>query len=254
MITVERVISGYGRLRVLREVSLEVGAGELVTVVGANGAGKSTLLRTIQGLLPAESGRISFQGTDITRVPTERIVRMGLTLVPETRDLFADLRVIDNLELGAYAHRAERDAKARRVKAIEEVFDLFPALRERQSARAGALSGGQQQMLAIGRALMTRPRALMLDEPSQGLAPLLVRQIFSAIAQLRDRGLAILLVEQNVRAALRLAGRAYVLETGAIVASGPASELMHDEVVMKAFLGRAGGVPRKATSGDPAGR
>ena len=254
MIVVERIVSGYGRLRVLREVSIEVGPGELVTVVGANGAGKSTLLRTIQGLLPTESGRISFQGTDITRLPTERIVRMGLTLVPETRDLFPDLRVIDNLELGAYVHRGESDAKTRRSEAMEEVFRMFPALRERQAARAGTLSGGQQQMLAIGRALMTRPRALMLDEPSQGLAPLLVRQIFAAIAQLRDRGLAILLVEQNVRAALRLAGRAYVLETGAIVASGPAAELMRDEVVLKAFLGRAGGSPRKVLPGDPAGR
>ena len=250
MISVERVVSGYGRLRVLREVTLEVGTGELVTVVGANGAGKSTLLRTIQGLLEAESGRIRFDGVDISRLPTERIVRMGLTLVPETRDLFPDLRVIDNLELGAYVHRGESNSKARRQAAIEEVFELFPALRERQAARAGALSGGQQQMLAIGRALMTRPRALMFDEPSQGLAPLLVRQIFSAIAQLRDRGLAILLVEQNVRAALRLAGRAYVLETGAIVASGAAADLMHDEVVMKAFLGRAGEGSRKVPSGS----
>jgi branched-chain amino acid transport system ATP-binding protein len=246
VITVQEVVAGYGRLEVLHRVSLNVAAGELVALVGANGAGKSTLLRTIQGLSRPHAGHIQFEGSDITGVPTEKIVRLGLTLVPETRDLFPDLSVIDNLELGAYAHRHERNSSATRRQSLDDVFTLFPALLERRAARAAALSGGQQQMLAIGRALMTRPRALMLDEPSLGLAPLMVRQIFDAIARLRARGLAILLVEQNVRLALKLAQRAYVLETGRIVAHGAASELMQNEAVMKAYLGRAGGVVRAA--------
>ena len=244
MIRVEALEAGYGRLQVLRAVSLEVAAGELVTVVGANGAGKSTLLRTILGLVPANAGRIRFDETDITGVATERIVGMGLTLVPETRDLFADSSVLDNLALGAYAHRAEKHAASKRHDAIEEIFALFPALRERRTALAAALSGGQQQMLAIGRALMTRPRALLLDEPSLGLAPLVVKQIFAAIAQLRTRGLAILLVEQNVRMALRLASRAYVLEVGRIVASGAAAELAQNEAVRRAYLGTGAAIKR----------
>jgi branched-chain amino acid transport system ATP-binding protein len=197
------------------------------------------LLRSIQGLIIPQGGKVFFEDKDITGLPTEKIVRLGLTLVPETRDLFPDLTVIDNLELGAYVHRRESGAAARRLEAMGKVFEIFPALHERRAAKASALSGGQQQMLAIGRALMTRPKALMLDEPSLGLAPILVRQIFEAIDNLRKSGLAILLVEQNVRQALRLAERAYVLETGAVVASGPASELLQNEAVMKAYLGRA---------------
>jgi len=239
VIKVENLVAGYGHLRILKKVSLEVGAGELVTVVGANGAGKSTLLRCIQGLLPPVQGRIEFSGIDITGVAAETIVRHGLTLVPETRELFPDLSVFDNLALGAYVHRRKPDAAARRAEALAQVFEMFPPLRERQDARASTLSGGQQQMLAIGRALMTRPRALMLDEPSLGLAPLVVRLIFDAIGQLRSRGLAILLVEQNVRSALRLAERAYVLETGAIVAAGRAADLLENEAVIKAYLGTA---------------
>ncbi len=246
MIKVENIVAGYGRLQVLRQVSIEVGAGELVTVVGANGAGKSTLLRTIQGLLQAQGGSVAFLGEDITRLTTEKIVARGLTLVPETRDLFPDLSVIDNLDLGAYVHRREAGAASKRADAMAKVFEIFPALKERSAARAAALSGGQQQMLAIGRALMTRPKALMLDEPSLGLAPMLVRQIFEAIDRLRKNGLAILLVEQNVRSALRLAERAYVLETGAIVASGPAADLLKNEAVMKAYLGRAKAPARPA--------
>jgi branched-chain amino acid transport system ATP-binding protein len=246
VIKVENIVAGYGRLQVLRQVSIEVGAGELVTVVGANGAGKSTLLRTIQGLLQAQGGSVAFLGEDITRLTTEKIVARGLTLVPETRDLFPDLSVIDNLDLGAYVHRREAGAASKRADAMAKVFEIFPALKERSAARAAALSGGQQQMLAIGRALMTRPKALMLDEPSLGLAPMLVRQIFEAIDRLRKNGLAILLVEQNVRSALRLAERAYVLETGAIVASGPAADLLKNEAVMKAYLGRAKAPARPA--------
>ena len=239
MIKVDNLVAGYGHLRILKKVSLDVGAGELVTVVGANGAGKSTLLRCIQGLLPPAQGRIEFAGIDITGMAAETVVRHGLTLVPETRELFPDLSVLDNLALGAYVHRRKPDAAARRAEALAQVFEMFPPLRERQDARASTLSGGQQQMLAIGRALMTRPRALMLDEPSLGLAPLLVRLIFDAIAELRSRGLAILLVEQNVRSALRLAERAYVLETGAIVAAGRAADLLENEAVIKAYLGTA---------------
>jgi len=248
MIEVSQVVAGYGRLQVLKRVSLSVGAGKLVTVIGANGAGKSTLLRCIQGLLPATSGQITFGAHDITRLPAEKIVRLGLTLVPETRELFPDLSVHDNLVLGAYVHRREPQAAARRAAALDEVFELFPVLKERSSARAMTLSGGQQQMLAIGRALMTRPRALMLDEPSLGLAPLVIGQIFATIRELRRRGLAILLVEQNVRAALKLTERAYVLETGSIVASGSAAELMENDAVIKAYLGSARGAMRAADS------
>ncbi|MGH8432282.1 MAG: ABC transporter ATP-binding protein [Solimonas sp.] len=240
MIRVQDLSAGYGRINVLKGVSLQVGAGELVSVVGANGAGKSTLVRCIQGLLQPASGRIEFEGRDITRLPAEQVVRQGLCLVPETRELFADLSVTDNLFLGAYVHRKEEGAGRRRAEAMQTVFSLFPALQERQTARASNLSGGQQQMLAIGRALMARPRALMLDEPSLGLSPLLVQQIFEAIATLRQSGLAIVLIEQNVRAALKLADRAYVLQTGSIIAEGRA-ETLAGETVMKAYLGKGQG-------------
>jgi len=239
MIRVHDVEAGYGRINVLKRVSLDVAAGELVCVVGANGAGKSTLLRCIQGLLPASAGSIEFDKKNVTRFGVERIVQNGLSLVPETRELFPDLSVVDNLVLGAYIHRKEIDAARKREEAMQRVFAIFPALRERRKARAANLSGGQQQMLAIGRALMTRPRALMLDEPSMGLAPLLVVQIFEAVAELRRNGLAILLVEQNVRAALSFASRAYVMETGVIVAQGPSATLVSNEKVQNAYLGQA---------------
>jgi branched-chain amino acid transport system ATP-binding protein len=241
MIRVRDLTAGYGRIAVLKGVSLEFAAGELVCLVGANGAGKSTLLRCIQGLLPIGGGSLAIDGLDIGGLPAEQIVRRGLSLVPETRELFPHLTIVDNLLLGAYIHRREPDAARRRAEAMERVFAIFPALHERRTARASNLSGGQQQMLAIGRALMARPRALMLDEPSLGLAPLLVRQIFDAISELRRSGLAILLVEQNVRAALKLATRAYVLETGTIVAEGPADALAKDDRIMRAYLGKAGG-------------
>jgi branched-chain amino acid transport system ATP-binding protein len=247
MIRVRDVRAGYGRINVLKGVSLDVAAGELVCVVGANGAGKSTLLRCIQGLLPAAAGSIAFDGKDVTGRSAEQIVNAGLSLVPETRELFPDLDVADNLFLGAYVHRREPQSGRKREEAMRHVFSIFPALQERRTARASTLSGGQQQMLAIGRALMARPRALMLDEPSLGLAPLLVTQIFDAIAALRRSGLAILLVEQNVRAALRLSERAYVLETGTIVAQGPSRTLIDDEAVRKAYLGKAG---RRAAVGS----
>jgi branched-chain amino acid transport system ATP-binding protein len=241
MIRVRDVTAGYGRINVLKHVSIDVAAGELVCLVGANGAGKSTLLRCIQGLLPTSAGHIEIDGEDVSGLSTEKIVRRGLSLVPETRELFSSLTVTDNLFLGAYTHRKESDAARAREDAMQKVFSIFPALDERRNARAADLSGGQQQMLAIGRALMSRPRALMLDEPSLGLAPMLVRQIFEAISELRRSGLAILLVEQNVRAALKLATRAYVLETGSIVAEGPADALANDDRLMRAYLGKTGG-------------
>jgi branched-chain amino acid transport system ATP-binding protein len=237
MIEVQDIVSGYGQLRVLKSVSITVNRGELVTVVGANGAGKSTLLRCIQRLGPVWSGRVIFDGSDITQASVERVVRMGLTLVPQSRELFPLMSVADNLLLGGYLHRSEKDAVRNRKRDLDSVYQLFPALLERHMAPAGALSGGEQQMLAIGRALMSRPRALMLDEPSLGLAPLVVRQIFAAIADLRRQSLAILLVEQNVKAALKLAERAYMLETGRVAASGPARELASDPAIMKAYLG-----------------
>lgn len=247
MIRVRDVEAGYGRINVLKRVSLDVAAGEIVCVVGANGAGKSTLLRCIQGLLPASAGSIEFDGEDVIRLGVERIVQNGLCLVPETRELFPDMSLVDNLFLGAYIHRKEADAARKREEAMQRVFAIFPALRERRKVRAANLSGGEQQMLAIGRALMARPRALMLDEPSLGLAPLLVVQIFEAVAELRRNGLAILLVEQNVRAALTLASRAYVMETGAIVAQGPSATLVSNEKVKNAYLGQARPRRRVAT-------
>jgi branched-chain amino acid transport system ATP-binding protein len=237
MIDARDIVSGYGQLRVLKSVSVTVNRGELVTVVGANGAGKSTLLCCIQRLAPLWSGRVIFDDRDITQLSAERVVRMGLTLVPQSRELFPLMSVMDNLLLGGYLHRNEKDAGSKRKRDLDAVYQLFPALFERRAARAGTLSGGEQQMLAIGRALMSRPRALMLDEPSLGLAPLIVRQIFAAIADLRRQGLAILLVEQNVKAALKLAERAYMLETGRVAASGPARDLASDPAVVKAYLG-----------------
>ncbi len=237
MIEVQNIAAGYGRLTAVKKVSLHVNAGEIVTVVGPNGAGKSTLLRCMMGLLPANSGKVTFEGVDITKLSTSQIVKLGLTLVPESRDLFPGLSVTDNLLLGAYVHRGENDADKKRQAAMSEVFELFPALKERATVPAASLSGGQQQMVAIGRALMTRPKALLLDEPSLGIAPLVIRMIFNAVSQLRARGMAILLVEQNVRMALRLAERAYVLETGNIVAETRAGDAEATKAIIKAYFG-----------------
>ncbi len=239
MIEVKDLAVDYGRLRAIKSVSLNVGTGELVTVVGPNGAGKSTLLRCILGLLSSSAGSITFAGQDITRLSTAKIVQLGLTLVPEARALFPALSVRDNLLLGAYAHRHGPGATKLRQSMLEEVYALFPALRDSDGVRAETLSGGQQQMVAIGRALMTRPKALLLDEPSLGLAPLVLRAIFGAINRLHLNGMSILLVEQNVRTALRLAQRAYVLETGSIVAQGRASDIAADSALSKAYFGTA---------------
>ncbi len=236
LLQIDRINTYYGRIQALKEVTLHVNPGEIVALVGANGAGKTTLLHTISGLLRARSGRILFQNQDITKARAAAIVRAGISHVPEHRQVFGTLSVYDNLLLGAY-QRYRRDGRKAIQRDIEEVFELFPRLRERKKQMAGTLSGGEQQMLAIGRGLMARPRLLLLDEPSLGLAPLIVKDLFELIASLRDRGQTVLLVEQNARAALKLADRAYILETGRIVLEGDARELLEDPRVRAAYLG-----------------
>lgn len=229
MLEVDRLDSRYGRIPALSGVSLTVGAGELVALVGANGAGKTTLLRAISGVQPAWGGSIRFDGSDLAAMHAQKRVKLGIVQVPEGRQVFAPMSVEDNLKLGAFA-RGARDGLAR-------IFSIFPVLAEKRRALAGNLSGGQQQMLAIGRALMAEPRLLLLDEPSMGLAPRLVAEIFSRIASLKSLGTTILLVDQNARAALGIADRGYVMETGRIVLSGSANELLHDPQVQHAYLG-----------------
>ncbi len=232
MLEVEAVSSRYGRIAALHEVGLRVDGGELVALVGANGAGKSTLLRVLSGVQPAAGGSVRFEGADITRASPRERVRMGIVQVPEGRQVFGPLSVEDNLRLGAYVRPAAEVADG-----IERVYALFPILRRKRAEMAGTLSGGQQQMLAIGRALMTRPKLLLLDEPSMGLAPLLVAEIFATIRSLKDASTTILLVDQNARAALSIADRAYVLEVGRIALSGRGDELLVDPAVQQAYLG-----------------
>jgi branched-chain amino acid transport system ATP-binding protein len=226
--------AGYGRGDVLEEVSFSVGAGEVVALVGANGAGKTTTLRTIAGLEPARGGTVRFAGSDITNRPAQRIVGLGLGQVPESHRIFAGLTVEENLRLGAFLARRDRAGVAGRLAGV---FELFPRLAERRTQTAGTLSGGERQMLAVGRALMARPRLLCLDEPSFGLSPLMVRRIFATIAEISAAGTAVLLVEQNVAQALGLADRAYVLETGRVVLSGEGGALAADPRVQAAYLG-----------------
>ncbi len=232
ILRLEHVSAAYKGLKALQGVSLDVAPGEIVAVVGANGAGKSTLLRAIAGQVATE-GAITFAGQSLARVPPHQITRLGVGLVPEGRRLFPRLSVEDNLRRGAYARRGEPD----RFKPLDLVFSLFPRLQERLAQRAETLSGGEQQMLAIGRALMTGPRLLMLDEPSQGIAPRLVDDILAAVARIRDLGMTILLVEQRLAESLALADRAYVLQTGRIVMSGRAAEIAADSGVRQAYLG-----------------
>ena len=232
MLRLEGVSASYTGLKALHEVSLEVARGEIVAVVGANGAGKSTLLKAISGQVTT-TGAITFDGQALRRVPAYRITRMGVGLVPEGRRLFPRLSVEDNLRLGAYARRGE----ANRFAPLDLVFTLFPRLQERLGQRAETLSGGEQQMLAIGRALMTQPRLLMLDEPSQGIAPKLVDDILAAVLRIRDLGMTILLVEQRLAEALAIADRAYVLQTGRVVMSGAAAAIAADDGVRRAYLG-----------------
>jgi len=236
MLKVQNVTCGYGRLQVLWDVSLEVNGGEIVSVIGANGAGKSTLLNAISGLLHCTSGRIIFQDQEITDVPSHRISKLGISQVPEGRCLFTSMTVFENLELGAYGHyRAIGSSGVR--KDMSQVFEIFPRLEERQKQRVGTLSGGEQQMVAIGRTLMSRPKLLLLDEPSQGLSPLLVTEILGVVVELQQRGISILLVEQNATASLALSDRAYVLEMGRVILEGKADELAEKEEVKKAYLG-----------------
>jgi len=233
LLAVERLLVRYGPIVAVREVSLRVEQGEIVALLGANGAGKSSFLNAVAGLVPVASGRVRFRGEEIQQLAPERIVKRGLSLTPEGRRVFPRLSVADNLRLGAVPQADRAAAKA----AHERVLELFPILRERADQVAGTLSGGQQQMLAIGRSLMANPRLLLLDEPSLGLAPILVDQIFELLARLREQGTTILLVEQNVHRALELADRAYVLAGGAIEREGPAAEIRASAEIEGAYLG-----------------
>jgi branched-chain amino acid transport system ATP-binding protein len=228
----------YGKVEALHHVSLKVRPGEIVTVIGPNGAGKTTLLSAIMGVLPYSRGEISYQGQIARHVDIEQMVARGMTLVPEKRELFGEMSVEDNLLLGAFMRRrlGFRDER----QTLEKVFEIFPRLKERHQQSAGTLSGGERQMLAVGRALMAQPKILMLDEPSLGLAPLIVREIFRVIADLRDLGVAILLVEQNARAALQVSDYGYVLETGEIALEGPSDQLEDDPKVVESYLGLGG--------------
>ncbi len=233
MLQVEHLNVAYDTLQVLWDVSLEVHEGEIVALIGSNGAGKTTLLRTISGLMKPLFGSIRFMGEDIAGLPPHEICRRGVIQVPEGRALFPQMRVIENLELGAYLPAA----RAQRHETIERVYRLFPRLKERQRQNAGAMSGGEQQMVAIGRALMARPKLLMLDEPSLGLAPVLVETIMEVLTHLNGEGMTILLVSQEVHQALALAHRVYVIENGRIVRSGPSHALRDDDAVRSAYLG-----------------
>jgi branched-chain amino acid transport system ATP-binding protein len=231
LLTVSDVHISYGKVEAVRSVSLEVGANRIVTIIGANGAGKTTLLNAVMGILPMK-GRVSFGGEDMTQLDIEDRVARGLSLVPEHRELFGTMSVEDNLQLGAF-----RVAKAVAAQSFERVYALFPRLKERRRQLAGTLSGGEQQMLAMGRALMGAPKLLMLDEPSLGLAPLIVADIFRTVGELRDAGVSVLLVEQNARAALKIADHAYVMELGEFVLDGPAAEIATNQQVVASYLG-----------------
>ena len=237
MLKVRNLDSGYGNLKVLKNISLHVDGGEIVAMIGANGAGKTTLLHTISGVVRPTSGRVEFQGKDCRRLPARKIVASGCSLVPEGRQVFATLSVEENLILGGYVLQKKK-GKDSVKRELEHQYELFPVLKERRSQLAGTLSGGEQQMLAMGRALMSRPRLVMMDEPSTGLAPLIVRNIFKVIVRLRDEGNTVLLVEQNAKAALSIADRGYVLETGKVILQGPSEDLLANRDVQRAYLGR----------------
>ena len=232
-LNVENLHVSYGAIRALHGISFHVEKGEIVTLIGANGAGKSTTLRTISGLLLADRGKIIYDGTDITNMGADQIVRMGIVQVPEGRKIFAPLTVRENLEMGAFTRRDKREIE----ESMEFVFNLFPRLRERAEQLGGTLSGGEQQMLAVARALMAKPRLLLMDEPSMGLAPILVEEIFNIIQRINQEGVTILLVEQNAHMALSVAHRGYVLETGVIQMEGTAAELRDNPRVREAYLG-----------------
>lgn len=233
MLKVNEIDVYYGAIHALKKLSLEVEQGTIVTLIGANGAGKTTTLKTISGILRPKNGTIIYKGNDITKVAPEKVVSLGISQVPEGRRIFPTMSVLENLEMGAYLRKDKKGI----LKDLENVFARFPRLLERRKQMAGTLSGGEQQMLAIGRALMARPELLLMDEPSMGLAPLLVKEIFEIIQDINSRGTTILLVEQNANMALSIADKAYVIETGEIVLQGTAEQLMKSEEVKKAYLG-----------------
>jgi branched-chain amino acid transport system ATP-binding protein len=234
VLAVEGITSGYGQVSVLRDLSLKVEAGEIVAVLGTNGAGKSTLLKTIVGLLRPTAGRIMLGDDDVTKVPPESMAGKGVVLVPEGRQLFGEMTVKENLILGAYAHRRER---GNREAELERVVDLFPVLGERMGSRAADLSGGQQQMVAVGRGMMARPSLLLLDEPSLGLAPLVTKEVFEAFEKLRDAGMTVMIVEQQAMLTLKMSDRAYVIERGQIIVEGTAEKVIDEDQVRSAYLG-----------------
>jgi branched-chain amino acid transport system ATP-binding protein len=235
VLSVDDVHTFYGSIEALKGISLDVQEGEIVTLIGANGAGKSTTLRSINGLNHPRQGKIVFQGTDVTSMPPHQIVKRGISQSPEGRKLFPRMSVTENLEMGAF----QRTDRAEIREDMDRVFGLFPRLAERKMQKAGTMSGGEQQMLAIGRALMARPKLLLLDEPSMGLAPIFVEKIFEIIREINEQGTTILLVEQNALQALTIAHRGYVLQTGNVVLTGPASDLIKNETVRKAYLGES---------------
>jgi len=239
MLRIKNINTFYGQVHAIKNISLHLAEGEIVTLIGANGAGKTTLLNSLSGIVPPKTGQILFNETEINHLAPHKIVRMGVSQVPEGRQVFKPLSVEDNLELGAYLNYGIKGGKAQAKKDMEMVYELFPILRQRRKQLAGTLSGGEQQMLAIGRALMAKPRLLLLDEPSMGLAPMIVQEILKVIANLsREKKTTILLVEQNARAALKIAHRGYVLETGRLILEGTADELLENKDVQRAYLGR----------------
>lgn len=233
MLEVKNLKVSYGVIEAIKGVSFEVSKGEIIALIGANGAGKTTILQTISGLIPAKSGTVEFNGVNITRVPGHKIVCMGMAQVPEGRRVFSQLTVLQNLKLGAYTRKDKEEIS----ESLKMVYDRFPRLSERKNQIAGTLSGGEQQMLAMGRALMSKPDIILMDEPSMGLSPILVNEIFDIIKEINKSGTTILLVEQNAKKALSIANRAYVLETGNIALSGDAQNLINDDKIKKAYLG-----------------
>lgn len=232
LLQVDNIEVYYGVIKALKGISFEVNKGEIVALIGANGAGKTTILHTVTGLLKPKTGKISFKGNDITKVPAHKIVTMGMAHVPEGRRIFSQLSVLDNIKLGAFTRKDKEEIE----ETLNYVYERFPRLKERKNQIAGTLSGGEQQMLAMGRALMSKPEFVLMDEPSMGLSPLLVSEIFEIIKAINENGTTVLLVEQNAKKALSIADRAYVIETGNIVLSGDAKDLMNDESVKKAYL------------------
>ncbi|MCH5192887.1 MAG: ABC transporter ATP-binding protein [Oscillospiraceae bacterium] len=233
MLTIKDLQVSYGVINAVKGVSFEVNKGEIIALIGANGAGKTTILHTITGLVPAKSGSVDFDGTELTKTPAHKIVSMGMAHVPEGRRIFQELTVLENLQMGAFTRKDKNEIS----ETLEMVYKRFPRLEERKSQIAGTLSGGEQQMLAMGRALMSHPSIILMDEPSMGLSPLYVSEIFDIIREVNEGGTTVLLVEQNAKKALSIANRAYVLETGNIVLSGDAGELMNNDSVKKAYLG-----------------